>query len=82
MLTLKPLAIVAPHELLLLDNSLSLQAYAPKYTTLIDPPYEFAALDTLLLLVKELQLEQGALLTPTLKPLAIVAPHELLLLED
>jgi hypothetical protein len=35
-----------------------------------------------LLLIKELQLVQGALLTPTLKPLAIVAPHELLLLED
>jgi hypothetical protein len=33
-------------------------------------------------LIRELQLEQGALLTPTLKPLAIVAPHELMLFED
>jgi hypothetical protein len=35
-----------------------------------------------LLLIKELQLEQGASLTTTLKPLAFVASHELLLLED
>jgi hypothetical protein len=34
-----------------------------------------------MLLITELQLEQGASLTTTLKPLAIVAPHELLLLE-
>jgi hypothetical protein len=35
-----------------------------------------------LLLIKELHVEQGALLTPTLKPLAFVAPHEVLLLEE
>jgi hypothetical protein len=59
-----------------------LQANAPKCTTLIDPPYEFALKENPMLLVKELQLEQHALLTNTLKPLAFVAPHELLLLED
>jgi hypothetical protein len=35
-----------------------------------------------LLLETALHLEQGVLLTPTLTPLAIVAPHELLLLKD
>jgi hypothetical protein len=35
-----------------------------------------------MLLDRELQLEQGASLTPTLNSLAIVTPHELLLLED
>jgi hypothetical protein len=41
-LTIRSLALEAPHELLLLVTSLvtslKLQAYAPKYTTLIDPP--------------------------------------------
>jgi hypothetical protein len=39
-----PLADVVPHVLLLLLEaaSLKLQAYAPTYMTLIDPPYEFA----------------------------------------
>jgi hypothetical protein len=80
--TLKPLAVVAPHELLLLEKKLSLQEYAPKYKTLIDPPYKFADKESTSLLVKDLQLEQGTLLTTTLTPLAMVAPHELLLLED
>jgi hypothetical protein len=37
---LTPLAEVAPHELLLglLASELKLQAFAPTYTTLIDPP--------------------------------------------
>jgi hypothetical protein len=52
------------------------------YTTLIDPPCEFALKGLLLLLMEDLQLVQGALLTTTLKPLAIVASHKLLLLED
>jgi hypothetical protein len=34
-----------------------------------------------MLLDKDLQLEQGTLLTPTLNSLAIVAPHELRQLE-
>ncbi len=40
MLTLTPLADVVPHVLLmgLMAASLSLQAYAPMYKTLIDPP--------------------------------------------
>ena len=37
-LTLTPLALVDPHVLLLLARKLILQAYAPTYTTLIDPP--------------------------------------------
>jgi hypothetical protein len=42
----KPLADVAPHTLLLLDAAmLKLQAYAPTYNTLIDPPYKFVPKD-------------------------------------
>ena len=37
-LTLTPLAVVDPHALLLLAVVLKLKAYAPTYTTLIDPP--------------------------------------------
>jgi hypothetical protein len=37
-LTLTPLADVTPHTLLLLAAKLKLQAFAPMYTTLIDPP--------------------------------------------
>ena len=42
-----PLADVVPHMLLLLLEAalLKLQAYAPTYNTLIDPPYEFAPKD-------------------------------------
>ncbi len=40
--TLTPLADVAPHMLLLEASWLWLQEYAPTYSTLIDPPYEFA----------------------------------------
>jgi hypothetical protein len=35
---LTALAFVAPHALLVLVALLKLQAYAPTYTTLIDPP--------------------------------------------
>jgi hypothetical protein len=43
-LTLTPLADVASHTLLLglLAVTLKLQAFAPMYTTLIDPPRAFA----------------------------------------
>ncbi len=47
---------------------------------LIDPPYEFAPTDTLELDVTALQVEQGELLMITLNPLAVVDPHELVLL--
>jgi hypothetical protein len=47
---------------------------------LSDPPYEFAPLDSLELFAVAMQLEQGTSLTRTLKPLAVVAAHELLLL--
>ena len=50
------------------------------YMALVDPPYEFAPADTLELDVTALQLEQGALLMLTLNPLAVVDPHELILL--
>ena len=42
-----PLAVVASHKLRLLLEAakLTLQAYAPMYKTLIDPPYEFAPKD-------------------------------------
>ncbi len=41
-LTLKPLAVVAAHVLLLLASELRLHAYAPMYMALSDPPNEFA----------------------------------------
>ena len=54
------------------------------YMALIDPPYEFApaaiAKFAEELVVTALQLEQGALLMLTLNPLAVVDPHELMLL--
>jgi hypothetical protein len=81
----KPLADVAPHMLLLLllegAALLKLQAYAPTYNTLIDPPYEFAPKDAAIpLVLKALQFEHAESLTCTDKPLANVAPHTLLLL--
>jgi hypothetical protein len=76
-----PLADVVPHKLLLLlkPKTLKLQAYAPTYNTLIDPPYEFAPLDWVLLVLKALQFEHAAPLTYTEMPLADVVPHMLLL---
>jgi hypothetical protein len=38
MLTIRPLAFVAAHELLLLAKKLKLHAYAPTCNALIDPP--------------------------------------------
>jgi hypothetical protein len=49
------------------------------YMALIDPPRAFASLEPPPLLVRALQLEQGASLTLTLTPLADVTPHMLLL---
>jgi hypothetical protein len=77
-----PLANVAPHMLLLLLETalLKLQAYAPTYNTLIDPPYEFTPNDWVTLVLQALQFEHPESLTCTETPLADVAPHMLLLL--
>ena len=80
-----PLAVVASHMLLLLleEAKLKLQAYAPMYKTLIDPPYEFApkeAKEAPPLLLKALQFEHPELLTCTETSLAVVASHILRLL--
>ncbi len=79
-----PLADVASHLLLLLLEtvSLKLQAYAPMYNTLIDPPYEFAPKDEVPLVLKALQFQHTESLTCTDTPLADVASHLLLLLLD
>ena len=50
------------------------------YTALTDPPYEFAPLVSLPLVVTALQLTQGAWLTVALTPLTLVPSHALLLL--
>jgi hypothetical protein len=74
----RPIADVASH---LLDAALlKLQAYAPTYNTLMDPPNEFAPNDPSPLLLKALQLEHVESLTCTDNPLANVASHVLLLL--
>jgi hypothetical protein len=78
-LTLTPLASVVAHELLLLLYLLKLHAYAPMYSALIDPPYEFAPKEPTELVVKALQSVQDALFKLTVTPLAVVASHELLL---
>ena len=63
-----------------------LQAYAPTFTTLIDPPKEFRPEEsnskTEPLLVNALQLEQAALTTFTLMPLAVVIPQVLRLTKE
>ncbi len=53
-----------------------LQAYAPMYTTLIDPPYELASAEPV---VVALQPELFTLLMDTLTPLTVVSPDVLLL---
>ncbi len=78
--TLKPLAVVAAHALLLLASELRLHAYPPTCMALSDPPYEFAPKEFWELEVVAMQLEHGTSLTRTLKPIAVVAAHELLLL--
>jgi hypothetical protein len=68
--------------LLLLEvAALKLQAYAPTYNTLIDPPYEFAARDTPpIVVVEALEWTEEAFSTRTTTPLTSVAPQVLLLL--
>jgi hypothetical protein len=79
-LTTRPLAFDASHALLLLASELRLHAYAPTCKPLSDPPYDFAPKEYLELVVEAMQLEHGTSLTRTLKPLAVVAAHVLLLL--
>ncbi len=76
------LADVSLHMMLLLLEAklLKLHAYAPTYNTLINPPYEFAPLDWVTLVLKALQSEHAESLTCTETPLADVAPHMMLLL--
>jgi hypothetical protein len=76
-----PLTLVASHLLLLETVLPKLQEYAPTYSALIAPPYEFAPYDDLLELLTALQLEQPESLTCTNTPLTLVASHLLLLLE-
>ena len=80
-LTIKSVAVVTPQLLLVLLPvvSLKLHAYPPMYTTLIDPPYEFAALLNPTLVVTAQQLTHAASMTLTIKPLAVVAPQLLML---
>ncbi len=77
------LALVAAHKLLLLLSAppLQLNEYAPMYMILIDPPYEFAAVDEPLLVeLTALQLEHAVSVTLTLTSLTDVDPQMLLLL--
>jgi hypothetical protein len=81
--TATSVADVAPHVLLLLLEAalLKLQEYDPTYKTLIDPPYEFAPHDEPpLVVVNTLELKEAVFCTRTVTPLAVVAPHVLLLL--
>ncbi len=77
-----PLAVVASHMLRLLLEAgwLQLQAYTPTYKTLIDPPYEFAPMELVPLVLKALQFEHPESLTRTETSLAVVASHILLLM--
>jgi hypothetical protein len=69
--TTRPVTLVVPQSVD--DDAEELQAYAPMYTTLIDPPYELPTVDV------ALQLELFTLLMDTLTPLAVVDPDVLLL---
>jgi hypothetical protein len=77
--TLTPLAFVAPQVLLLLASWLRLQAYAPMYSTLIDPPYEFAPKDKSEV-VDASESTEEVFWTETCMPVASVCPQVLLLL--
>ncbi len=67
---------------LLLETAwLRLQAYAPTYNTLIDPPYEFAPRElSSIVVVEALEWAEEVLSTRTATPLTSVAPQVLLLL--
>ena len=81
--TLTPLADVASHVLLLEESSLILQEYEPTWITLIDPPYEFAPLDSVTAADVAVQLLQLVRLTTTTRFLAEVAPQaDVLLLAE
>jgi hypothetical protein len=77
-----PLADVAAHVLLLLLEAalLKLQAYAPAYNTLIDPPYEFAPEERSIVRVEALELTEEVFCTRTATSLTSVVPQALLLL--
>ncbi len=77
-----PLTLDTSQVLLLLlkAESLQLQAYAPTYKILIEPPYKFVPKDLSPLVVKALQFKHDESLTCTDTPLADVAPQLLLLL--
>ena len=77
-----PLAFAAPHMLLLLldASTLKLQAYAPTYNTLMDPPYELAPKDVPLVVLKAPQLKHVEALTRIDTPLVDVPPPAPLLL--
>ena len=82
MFTLRPLAVVASLTLLLLAARLKLQAYAPRWTALIDPPKAFASQENKALIVEAMQLVQGASMILTLRSFVFVVSHSLLLLVD
>ena len=65
---------------MLLAPMVELKAYAPTYTALTDPPYEFAPEACPPLVVKALQSEQGTSLTFSINPFKVVPSHALLLL--
>ena len=76
-----PFADVASHLLMLLLKAalLQLQAYAPMYNTLIDPPYEFAPSEKRVDIVEALELNEEVFCTRKDTPLTFVDPHMLLL---
>ena len=79
--TTSPVTLVVPQddedEEENVDPSARFQAYAPMYTTLIDPPYEFFPREPVAV---ALQPELFKLLMDTFTPLAVVNPDVLLLL--
>ena len=77
--TTRPVTLVVPQDDEDEDDnpSAKLQAYAPMYTTLIDPPYELLPRKPVAV---ALQPELFTLLMDTLTPLAVVDPDVLLLL--
>jgi hypothetical protein len=50
------------------------------YMTLMEPPYEFAPVESTLL-VEAMHLKQGASMMLTLRSIAVVTPHSVMLLE-
>jgi hypothetical protein len=82
--TTRPVTLVVPQdeeEGLPIDPWRKLKAYAPMYTTLIDPPYELPPYVLMVIVVVVLQSELFTLLMETLTSLAVVNPDELLLLK-